>query len=77
MGCLLATMFELQGFGAPRDSEPRLAYLLGLGFLYAVSAGAPLLAWRALLPENPPGWKSVAVFLGAAVVLTFGLGLSR
>ena len=31
VGCLIAALFELQGFGAPRDSDPRALYLLSLG----------------------------------------------
>ncbi|MGI8707110.1 MAG: hypothetical protein ACR2LG_02740 [Actinomycetota bacterium] len=76
-GCVLAGLFELQGFGGPRDSDPRALYLCGLAILLTASLGLPLLVWRALLPQSPPGWLLGAVPVGAAVLLLLGLGASR
>ena len=75
VGCVLAGLFELQGFGGPRDSDPRALYLCGLAILLTASLGVPLLAWRALLPKSPPAWLLVAVPVSAVVLLL--LGLSR
>ena len=49
VGSLIAILFELQGFGRERDTDPRLAYLALLGLAFAVCVAAPLLIWRKLL----------------------------
>ncbi|MBB1516181.1 hypothetical protein H5398_09405 [Tessaracoccus sp. MC1679] len=47
--CLLAIRLELTGLGRPRDTAPRLGYLLLLGMGIASSLGIPAwLAWRGL-----------------------------
>lgn len=47
--CLLAIKLELNGFGRPRDTSPRLAYLLLLASGVAGSVGlTSWLAWKGL-----------------------------
>ena len=47
--CLLAIRLELTGLGRPRDTAPRLAYLLLLATGLVGSLGVPaLVAWRGL-----------------------------
>jgi len=40
LGCALAALFEIQGFGGPRDQGPRPLYLIALavGFVLCVAA---------------------------------------
>jgi hypothetical protein len=66
VGCLVAALFELQGFGAPRDTDPRALYLLALGAGLALCVAGPLVLWRLLLPDSSPGW---GVAVGSAVVI--------
>ena len=67
-GCLLAALFEVDGFGGPRDQGPRPGYLivLALGFvasvlipvlLGAVSSAADL-AGSLPGPSRQPAWSS-------------------
>lgn len=48
-GCVIAALFERDGFGRPRDTEPRSWYLLalavGLGLCIAVPAWIGSLVW--------------------------------
>ena len=53
VGCLIAALFELQGFGAPRDTDPRALYLLSLGLGFAVCVAGPLALWRLLFRRAP------------------------
>jgi hypothetical protein len=48
IGCGLAILFELDGFGRPRDAEPRLWYvaLLALGLVASAAVPVSLLARR-------------------------------
>ena len=48
IGCGLAILFELDGFGRPRDTEPRLWYvaLLALGLVVSAAVPVSLLARR-------------------------------
>jgi hypothetical protein len=70
LGCLLAALFEVQGFGRPRDAQPRGWYvaLLGLGLLACVAG--PLALWRLLLPETAPTYGWLALVAAVVVVLT-------
>jgi hypothetical protein len=74
VGCLLAALFEEQGFGRPRDTEPRPGYLalLALGFL--ASVGIPAFLWRRLFPGSGPAWI-VALAIGV-IGAVFLLGIS-
>lgn len=78
VGCVLAVLFELQGFGAPRDSSPRALYLLTLGVALAVCVAGPLVLWRLLLPESSPGWGFVVAPAALILVLSLlGLAVTR
>ena len=73
-GSLLAIMFELQGFGAPRDADPRLGYLLLLALGLAASIGLPLALRRLLLPDTAPRTAVIAgIALGALGVSLLGV----
>lgn len=74
-GCALAVLFELQGFGAPREEGPRPLYLLALAFGLLLSIFLPVLAWRRLLPRTAPAWSLVLSVLFAVLVFVL-LGLS-
>ncbi|MGI8730467.1 MAG: hypothetical protein ACR2LK_10840 [Solirubrobacteraceae bacterium] len=74
IGCLLAGLFELQGFGRPRDADPRPGYLALLGAGFVASVLVPLGLWRLLWPGSAPplGWL---VFAGVAVMVLALLGV--
>ncbi len=76
VGSLLAALFEAQGFGRARDTEPRTGYLLLLALALAVSIGVPAYLWRRLLPTNAPGWALVATLAVAGVLLILGISLT-
>ena len=65
VGCVLAALFEAQGFGGERDTEPRAGYLLLLAVGLVLCVAAPFWLWRRLLPGSAP---HVALVFGAAVV---------
>lgn len=75
-GSLLAALFEAQGFGRARDTEPRTGYLLLLALAFAVSIGVPAYLWRRLLPASAPGWRLVATLAVAGVLLLLGISLT-
>ncbi len=75
-GCLLAALFEVDGFGGPRDQGPRSGYLiveLALGFVASILI--PVLLWRRLLGGGP-GWIVAGAVAAAGVVIILGLSLS-
>jgi hypothetical protein len=78
VGFALAALFEIQGFGTPRDIEPRIGRLALYALGLTASVGVPLALWRALLPQTAPG---VVVVVGATllalVVSLLGLGFAR
>jgi hypothetical protein len=76
VGCLLAALFEAQGFGRERDTDPRAGYLLLLALGFAACVAVPAWLWRRLLPESAPAWPHAfgAAVAGVAVIL--GLGFS-
>ena len=65
VGCVIAALFEAQGFGRPRDTDPRTGYLLLLAAALVACVGVPYWLWRRLLPDTAPHF---AVAFGAAVV---------
>ena len=76
VGCVVAALFELQGFGAPRDGDPRLGYLLALSAAFVASIAAPLTLWRILLPETSPRTAVIAaVALTALVAWLLGVSV--
>ena len=70
-GCALAVLFELQGFGTPRDSDPRPLYIAALTLALLACVLVPLGLWRLLLPETAPATKVLVVV--AVSVLVLGL----
>jgi len=68
IGCLLAALFEVQGFGRPRDAEPRTGYLIELAVGFVASVAIPALLARWLLPRGGP-----ALFVIAAVIAVGGV----
>ena len=56
VGCLLAAVLEVQGFGGSRDSDPSEGYLLLLLLGFVACVAAPALLWRRLLPRSAPSW---------------------
>ena len=76
VGALLAALFEVQGFGRPRDAEPRAGYLLLLAVGLAASLGVPAYIWRLLLPSRAPEWALVAGVIAAGVLLILGISVT-
>ena len=64
-GCVIAALFERDGFGRPRDAEPRTWYLalMGLGLALSIAVPVVILARSA--------GRQVAVI---GVVVALGLG---
>ena len=48
-GCLIAALFEVQGFAGERDTDPRIGYLLLLALGFAACVSVPYWLWRRLL----------------------------
>lgn len=75
VGCLLAGLFEIQGFGTPRDTDPRTGRLALFAAGTAAGVAVPLALWRILLPDRAPATGAV-VFVVAVVLVVALLGLS-
>jgi hypothetical protein len=75
-GFLIAALFEAQGFGRPRDTDPRAAYLLLLALGLAASVVGPAYLWRRLLPSSAPRWAHVIVVTAVAAFLLLGISLT-
>ena len=73
-GCVLAALFEAQGFG-DRDSDPRTWYLVAMGAAFVASVAAPIVLWRRLLPRSAPALPLAAVVAVAGVVLILGISV--
>ena len=76
VGCVLATLFEAQGFGRERDTDPRAGYLLLLALGFAACVAVPAWLWRRLLPESAPAWPLAFGLAVAGVAVILGLGFS-
>jgi hypothetical protein len=74
-GCLLAALFEIQGFGGPRDQGPRSGYLIELALGFVASVLIPVLLWRRLLGGGP-GWVVAGAVAAAGVLIILGVSLS-
>ena len=74
-GCLLAAMFEVDGFGGPRDQGPRSGYLIELALGLTASVLIPVLLWRRLLGGGP-GWIVAGAVAAVGVVTILGISLS-
>lgn len=74
VGCLLAALFEAQGFGRERDTDPRTGYLLLLALGLAASVTLPWWLWRRLLPGSAPARPLAfgVALLGVLAVLGIG-----
>ena len=73
-GCVVAALFELDGFGRA-GAPPRESYLLALAVGFAASLMVPMVVWRLLLPRAAPGLGLAAGLTAAALIATI-LGLS-
>jgi K+ transporter len=75
-GCVLAFLFELQGFGTPRDTGARPLLLIGYVALATCCAMGAAGAWWWLLPMAR-SWAVPAVVASVAVsaVMLGSLGL--
>lgn len=77
VGAILATMFELQGFGRSA-ADPRAGYLIALAAGFAVSVATPAIVARRLLPDVSNRTVGIAVTIGVAgAVALLGLSLTR
>ena len=75
IGSLVATLFEVQGFGS-RSGEARPWYLASLALGLLASVGAPFVVWRLLLPGlGARTWVLAAAAVAVAFML-FGLTLA-
>ena len=74
VGCLIAALFEVQGFGGPRDEGPRSGYLVRLAVGFVACIAIPAFLSRRLLHVGA-GWVAAAVAVSVAGVLVI-LGLS-
>ncbi|MHB1243112.1 MAG: hypothetical protein ACYC1P_06900 [Gaiellaceae bacterium] len=74
VGLVLEALFEAQGFGRPRDTDPRTGYFFLLALGLAACVAAPVWLWRTLLPESAPAWPLAfgAAVVGVVVILGIG-----
>ena len=75
VGCLLAALFEVQGFGGPRDQGPRFSYLVELAVVFVVAVLIPVFLWRRLLGSGP-GLSVAGCVAVAGVVVILGLSFA-
>lgn len=73
-GCVLAALFEAQGFG-DRDSDPRTWYLVAMAAGFVACVAVPVALWRILLPRSAPALPLAAVVAVAGVVLILGISM--
>jgi branched-subunit amino acid ABC-type transport system permease component len=73
-GCVLAALFEAQGFG-DRDSDPRTWYVVAMGAAFVACIAVPVALWRLLLPRSAPAFPLAAVVAAAGVVLILGISI--
>ena len=75
VGCLLAALFEVQGFGGPRDEGPRFGYLVELAVAFVAAVLIPAVLWRRLLGGGP-GLVVAGAIAGAGVVVILGVSFA-
>ncbi len=75
VGCVLAALFEAQGFGGPRDQPLRTGYMIELAVAFAACIATPAFLSRRLLHVGP-GWVTAAVVAVAGVLLILGLSFT-
>ncbi len=74
VGCVLAALFEAQGFGGPRDQPPRTGYLLELAVAFAACIAIPAFLARRLLHAGPGLIiAAAAAVIGALAILGLSL----
>jgi hypothetical protein len=71
LGCVVAALFEVQGFG-DRDGDPSRGYLAALALGFSACVVVPAVLWRRLLGGGP-GWLAAAAIAIAGVLLILGL----
>ncbi len=69
IGCLLAALFEVQGFGGPRDEGPRFGYLVELAVVFVAAVPIPAVLWRRLLGGGPALVVAGAIAAGGVIVI--------
>jgi hypothetical protein len=74
LGCVLAALFEAQGFGGERDTDPSIGYLLLLAAAFVACVAVPFWLWRQLLPGNAPRAVLVLGVIVAGVIAILGIG---
>jgi hypothetical protein len=72
IGFLISALFEVQGFGGPRDQGPRAGYLLELAIGVVACVGVPILLWRRLLGGGP-GWVAAGAVSTIFVLAIVGI----
>jgi hypothetical protein len=74
VGFLLAALFEVQGFGGPRDQPPRTGYVLELAVGFVACVAIPTLLARQLVQAGP-GWITAGTIAVAGALAILGLSL--
>ncbi len=75
IGFLLEALFEIQGFGGPRDHPPRASHLIAAAVGFAACVIVPALLARRLLHAGPTALAAAGIaVVGWLVIL--GLSLS-
>ena len=74
VGVVIEALFEAQGFGRPRDTDPRTGYLLLLAVAFVACVAVPFWLWRRLLPDSAPAapLAFAAAVLGVIAILGIG-----
>ena len=75
-GCLLAALFDAQGFGGEPDTDPRAGYLLLLAAAFVACVGVPFWLWRRLLPVSAPHAALALTAAVIGVIAILGIGFS-
>ena len=75
VGCLVAALFERDGFG-DRDGDSSAGYLLALAVGTAASLALPLVLWRALLPARFSWPVAIGVAAVAVAAVCWILGIA-
>lgn len=75
IGCLLAALFEVQGFGGPRDQGPRFGYLVELAVAFVAAVLIPAVLWRRLLGGGP-GLVVAGAIAAAGVIVILGISFA-
>ena len=75
IGFLLEALFEVQGFGGPRDHPPRAGHLIESAVGFAACVIVPALLARRLLDAGPTALVAAAIAVAGSLVI-LGLSLS-